>query len=255
MTLEVCVDSYESILNAKNAGADRIELCGALNVGGLTPSYGLLNQAKEIDGMEIFVMIRPRSGDFLYSEYELETIRRDIEMVKEMQFDGIVIGFLKENGELDLVRLKEILTLAAPLKVVLHRAFDSAREPENSINALIEMGICRILTSGQCEKAVEGVKYIKGIQEKYGDKITIMPGSGVTHENIEYLYRETGCTHFHLSGKIDVGSGMKYKKEKRENLIRISEEAVEKTDYKKVNQARLMLDKLSTERNYENNQG
>lgn len=240
MILEVCVDSYESLLIAKKAGADRIELCSALNIGGLTPSYGLMNQASQHKDIEIFVMIRPRSGDFLYSALEFETMKEDIDMVKKLGFNGIVIGMLLENGDIDIIRMKEIVEYSKPLHVVLHRAFDEAKNPELQMNDLIDIGICRILTSGQKNSAVEGLDYIKNLQEKYGDKITIMPGAGINYNNIENLCKTTKCNNYHLSGKIDVGTQMNYLKRKN-SFINIKEYSVEKADYEKIRNVRMIL--------------
>lgn len=244
MILEVCVDSYTSMLTAKNAGADRIELCSALNIGGLTPSYGLMKQASEMRGIEVFAMIRPRSGDFLYDDNEFQTMKNDIEIVKEMGFDGIVTGILKSDGKIDLIRMRELTKLAHPLKVVLHRAFDDAKDPISDIPDLIDMGICRILTSGQRANALEGAEYISDIQNKFGDKITIMPGCGVNSGNIEEIYKISRCKDYHLSGKTDVGSKMEY----RENIKKMntpeSEFVVERADFNLIKKARDVIDNI-----------
>lgn len=244
MILEVCVDSFKSLQIAREAGANRIELCSALNIGGLTPSYGLMKQAKDIHDMEVFVMIRPRSGDFLYDDIEYETMKNDIVVAKEMGFDGIVTGFLLEDGQIDLNRMREIVELAKPLKVVLHRAFDDAKDPEKDIQELIDMGIIRILTSGQRKNAVDGAEYIKNIQEEFGDKITIMPGAGVNYENIKYLYNITGCTHYHMSGKVNVGSKMTYRESINRMNTDLNEFIVEIADFNKLKYARNVLDNL-----------
>lgn len=242
MILEVCVDSIGSMLTAKEAGADRIELCSALNIGGITPSVGFMEQAKGIDGLEVFVMIRPRSGDFLYDTHEFQVMKSDIEVVKKMGFDGIVTGILKSDGLIDIVRMNELVEHAKPLKVVMHRAFDHAKNAKEYVPELIEMGICRILTSGQKANALEGVEYIGQLQEAYGDKITIMPGAGVNGDNIEHIMSVTKCTNYHLSGKVDVGSNMSY----RECIVGMgeseSEFVVERTDYDKVHAVRSLLD-------------
>ncbi|SCY78692.1 copper homeostasis protein CutC [Alkaliphilus peptidifermentans] len=244
MILEVCVDSYESLLIAKEAGANRIELCSALNLGGLTPSYGLMKQASTQRDIEIFVMIRPRSGDFLYDDLEFETMKNDIVLAKEMGFDGVVTGMLLRNGRIDLKRLEEVVTIANPLKVVFHRAFDEAKEPEGDIPRLIEMGVCRILTSGQQENALLGVEYIREIQVQYGDQITIMPGAGVNSSNVTTIYEKTGCTHYHLSGKVDVGSAMVYRKNTEKSCIKICQASVEKADHTRIAQVRSVLNNL-----------
>ena len=244
MILEVCVDCYTSILNAQKAGADRIELCSALNIGGLTPSYGLMKQAKKIDNMEIFVMIRPRSGDFLYDDNEFQAMKHDIEIVKEMGFDGIVTGILKSDGNIDMDRMEELCKLANPLKVVIHRAFDDANQPMKDVQGLIEMGVCRILTSGQRANAPTGGDFIAKLESEYGDKITIMPGCGVNAKNIAQIREITNCTNYHLSGKVNVGSKMEY----RECLNRMntpeSEFIIEQSDYQLIKDARVVLDNL-----------
>lgn len=245
MILEVCVDSFKSLIIAREAGADRIELCSALNVGGLTPSYGLMEQAKSIKDIEIFVMIRPRSGDFLYDETEFETMKKDIELAKSMGFHGIVTGILLENGKIDLKRMKEIAEIAKPLKAVLHRAFDDADEPEKDIPALIEMGIIRILTSGQRRNALEGADYIADIQRNYGHKITIMPGAGINKDNIERIHNIVKCSHYHMSGKVNVGSRMKYKEYIGRMGTHSGELVVEEADFNNIKAVRDILDSLS----------
>lgn len=247
MILEVCVDSYTSMMTAKDAGADRIELCSALNIGGLTPSYGLMQRAKEIKDIEVFVMIRPRSGDFLYDNNEFETMKQDINIAKQMGFDGIVTGILLSDGRIDIDRMRELVKVAYPLKVVLHRSFDDAKNPIEDIPSLIEMGICRILTSGQGSNALKGADYIAKIQEKFGDSITIMPGCGINAGNIKEMYKITKCTHYHLSGKVNVGSRMEY----RECIKRMdtpeSEFVVERADYDLIKRARDIIDNIKND--------
>ena len=244
MKLEVCVDYYNSMVTAKSAGADRIELCSALNIGGLTPNYGLMKKAKEIKGVEIFVMIRPRSGDFLYDDNEFEIMKNDISIAKQMEFDGIVTGILLSDGRIDIDRMRELVKIAYPLKVVLHRAFDDAKDPMEDIGKLIEMGVCRILTSGQRANALEGADYIAKIQERFGDSITIMPGCGVNAGNIEEIYRLTGCTHYHLSGKVDIGSQMEYRECIKRMNTPMSEFVLEIADYDLIKRARDIIDNI-----------
>lgn len=243
MILEVCVDSFKSLKIAKDAGADRIELCSALNIGGLTPSYGLMEQAKEIEDVEIFSMIRPRSGDFLYNNEEFETMKKDVKLVKKMGFQGIVLGILLENGKIDLERMKEMVEIAKPLKVVLHRAFDDADEPEKDIPVLIDMGIIRILTSGQRKNALEGADYIAKIQKDFGDKITIMPGAGISAENIEEIHNKVNCRHYHMSGKVNTGSQMKYKDYIKRMETLDSELILEEAKWENIKAVREILDR------------
>lgn len=247
MILEVCVDSYTSMVTAKNAGADRIELCSALNIGGLTPSYGLMKKAKEIEDIEIFVMIRPRCGDFLYDDNEFETMKQDINIAKQMGFDGIVTGILLPDGRIDIDRIKELVKVAHPLKVVLHRAFDHAKNPIQDIPKLIDIGVCRILTSGQRVNALEGANYIAKAQEKFGDSITIMPGCGINAGNIDQIYKITKCSHYHMSGKIDVGSQMEYRECIKRMDTSETEYIVERADYKLIKKVRDIIDNIEND--------
>lgn len=242
MILEVCVDSFESMKIAKSAGANRIELCSALNLGGLTPSFGLMKQAKSMSGIEVFVMIRPRSGDFLYSDFEIETMKGDIEIVKRLGFDGIVTGILQSDGQIDLKRMDEIIKLAHPLKVVFHRAFDHARNPLEAMETLIEMGICRILTSGQRETALEGAKFIAQLQRNYGDRITIMPGGGIHADSIKPLIESTKCTNYHMSGRVQVDSGMSYRESIHRKNTPPSEYILERASFDRIKAVRDVLD-------------
>lgn len=206
MILEVCVDSFKSLMTAQKAGADRIELCSALDLGGLTPSYGLMSQAREVEGLEIFAMVRPRPGDFVYAEEEFETMKRDVAIIKEMGFHGIVAGFLHRDGRIDLEKTRELLEEAKPLKFVFHRAFDEAKNPERDVESLIDLGVIRILTSGQRESALEGADCIRTLEERYGKRITIMPGAGIHGDNIEELHKKVQCAAYHMSGKTDRGT-------------------------------------------------
>lgn len=243
MTLEVCVDSFLSLKTAVAAGADRIELCSALNLGGLTPSFGLMQQAvgfreairdKGCKALEVVAMIRPRSGDFCYTDEEFETMAADIGQAKAMGFDGIVTGILLPSGGLDLVRIQALATLAKPMTVVLHRAFDCAVNPERDMPALIEMGIDRLLTSGQCASALEGGAYIRDLQIAYGHLITIMPGAGVHRETIQELVAVTDCTHYHMSGKCTVASEMTYFPDWQPSIINASERSKQEASFDEI---------------------
>lgn len=241
MKLEICVDSYESLINAQKGGADRIELCSALEIGGLTPTYGLLKQASKLEDIEIFVMIRPRSGDFYYNSKELETIKLDIDAAKDLQLDGIVIGILDQEGRLDIDRLSEIVEYAKPLKVALHRAFDVAKNPEEDIEKLISIGIIRILSSGRESNALAGADFLANLQTTYGNRIEIMPGSGVTSTNLPDLHKITACKTYHMSGKKKVQSQLKYR-----SAIKFSDDDYSRniTDEEEVSSAKEMLEGL-----------
>ena len=201
MKLEICIDSFDGIIGAAVGGADRVEICSALSVGGLTPSAGLVDICCKYDNIEKFVMLRPRPGHFTYDDFEIGEMKATILAFKDKPIDGFVIGVLDEEGRLDIETMKELVYLAFPKKVVLHRAFDYSIDGEEKIEELIKMGVVRILTSGKKPKAVEGVDLIKDLHEKYGERIEIMAGSSVTHENIKEIYDNTGVENFHLSAR------------------------------------------------------
>ncbi|WP_311492404.1 copper homeostasis protein CutC [uncultured Anaerococcus sp.] len=199
MKLEICIDSFDGMIGAYFGGADRVEICSALTLDGLTPSAGLVDICCNYDNIEKFVMVRPRPGHFTYDEFEIGEMKATIIAFKDKPIDGFVLGVLDSYGRLDIETMKELVYLAFPKKVVLHRAFDYSIDGEEKIEELIKMGVDRILTSGKKPKAVEGLDLIREIQEKYGDKIEIMAGSGVNYENIREIYEKTGIENFHLS--------------------------------------------------------
>ncbi len=199
MKLEICIDSFDGMIGAVVAGADRVEICSALTLDGLTPSAGLVDICCEYKDIEKFVMVRPRPGHFTYDGLEIGQMKATIMAFKSKPIDGFVFGVLDSYGHLDIETMKELVYLAFPKKVVLHRAFDYSIDGEEKIEELIKMGVDRILTSGKKPKAVEGLDLIGKLQAKYGDKIEIMAGSGVNFENIREIYEKTGIENFHLS--------------------------------------------------------
>lgn len=209
--MEICVDSIESALAAEKGGADRIELCDNLVAGGTTPSIGMLQTIRKHLTIDINFIVRPRSGDFCYSDFEFQVMKRDIEMAKEYGANGIVVGILKPNGEIDMERMKEIIQLAKPLKVTFHRAFDMTRDPFKSLDTLISLGVERILTSGQESNAFEGVDLIKELVHRSKGKIIIMPGAGINELNVEEIINKTGVREIHMSAKEKVESPMEYR--------------------------------------------
>lgn len=200
MKLEVCIDSYESFKNSKIA--DRVEICSALSLDGLSPSVGLISLIEKEKDIEKFVMIRPREGDFFYNDQEFETMKEEIKILKNYDIDGFVFGILDNENRLDIKRMKELIDLAYPLKSSIHRAVDVAVDFKEKIPELIDIGFIRILTSGQKDKAYQGLDLINNIQKKYGDKIEIMAGSGLSFENIREVYEKTYIENFHLSGRV-----------------------------------------------------
>ena len=209
--IEICVDSIESALAAEKAGAHRIELCDNLMAGGTTPSMGMLQVLRKHLRIDINFIIRPRSGDFCYSDFEFQVMKKDIEMAKAYGADGIVLGILKPNGEIDLERMKQIIEVSEPLKVTFHRAFDMTRDPLKSLDSLINLGIERILTSGQESNALKGIDLIKELVHRAGDRIIIMPGAGINDINVEEMVNKTGVREVHMSAKEKVESIMEYR--------------------------------------------
>ncbi len=198
MLVEICATSVQSSINAQQAGAKRIELCSELAVGGITPSYGLIMQVRNEISIPVFVLIRPRSGDFVYSDTEFETMKTDIGICKELGCTGIVSGVLKEDFSIDLVRTKELIELTKPLEFTFHRAFDLTKNPLKSLEELIDLGVSRILTSGQETSAEIGIDLLVKLKELAQDKLTILPGGGINPGNV-HLFRENGFAEIHAS--------------------------------------------------------
>lgn len=198
MKLEICANSYQSAINAQKAGANRIELCSELSVGGITPSYGLLKKVSEEITIPIHVLIRPRSGNFCYSDDEFEIMKSNINICKKLGFSGIVSGVLNTDNSIDFLRTKELITLSKPLSFTFHRAFDGVSNPEKTLEILIEIGVDRILTSGLEEKAETGIEVLKKLQKIAQNKLIILPGSGINSKNV-FLFKEAGFKEIHTS--------------------------------------------------------
>lgn len=209
--LEIATTDYASAKAAVAGGADRIELCMALSEGGLTPSMGLLQQCRNDFSVALFPIIRPRSGDFLYSAADFEIIKQDALLCKRLGCDGVVIGFLNEDGTVNKAWTSEIVERVYPLEVTFHRAFDRCREPLEALEVLIEAGCQRVLTSGLQRTAPEGMALIKTLIEKAADRIILMPGSGVQAANIKQIAEQTGAVEFHASLRTHTTSAMQYR--------------------------------------------
>ena len=184
MIIEVCADSYEYAEKAEKAGADRIELCKHLHLDGLTPNYKTAKITIENLNIPVFVLIRPRHGDFNYSKKEFELMKADIVKFKEMGCKGIVSGILNNDNTIDIKRTNELVNLSRPLEFTFHRAFDMVTDPLKELEKLIQLGVERVLTSGQKQKAVKGIELLKELKKNAKDKIIIMPGSGINKLNI-----------------------------------------------------------------------
>ncbi|MCF2489641.1 copper homeostasis protein CutC [Dyadobacter sp. CY347] len=200
MTIEVCAYSLESCINAQAGGAGRIELCGGLGEGGTTPSAGLIELVRQHIDIDIFVMIRPRGGDFVYDIFEEEIMRKDIDLAKKLGANGVVLGILTSDGQVDVARTKSLVEHAKPMKVTFHRAFDLTPDPIKALKAVIETGAERILTSGQKPNAVEGIALLEQLAKEAGDSIEIMAGAGVNHNNAAQL-AAAGVHSLHLTAK------------------------------------------------------
>jgi copper homeostasis protein len=209
--VEICAFSLESCLIAQRAGANRIELCGGMFEGGTTPSAGLIRMATQSIKIPIYVMIRPRGGDFCYSETEFEVMKTDILLAKNLGTNGLVFGILNPDGTVDSGRNKELIELAKPLGVTFHRAFDVSREPFEALESIIECGFERILTSGQKNTAIEGKGLLAELVKKANHRIEIMAGSGVNAQNAVKLW-QTGIDAIHLTGKAITESKMTFRK-------------------------------------------
>ena len=209
--LEIAVFSVQSALDAIHAGADRIELCENPNEGGTTPSYGSLVVMSKQQIVPVFPIIRPRGGDFLYTEIEFQIMKQDVLMAKELGFMGVVIGLLNSDGTIDKVRTRELVSLAQPMQVTFHRAFDRCIDPMQGLEDIIASGCHRILTSGQVPNVANALPLIKQLVNKANGRIIIMPGSGVRANNINEIIQQTGVVEIHSSARKNNPSLMEYK--------------------------------------------
>lgn len=198
--VEVCAYSLESCVAAQEAGANRVELCTAMYEGGLTPSAAMIRIARESLQIELYVMIRPREGDFLYSGLEFRQMKEDLLYAKSLGADGVVFGILKADGNVDVKRTSELVALAAPMKVTFHRAFDMTGDHDHALEDVIAAGCYRILTSGGCNTAIEGLGRLRSLANQARGRIRLMAGSGVCAANAAMI-AATGVDALHLSGK------------------------------------------------------
>lgn len=251
--LECCVDSVESALAAAGGGADRLELCAALIIGGTSPSLALFEQVKACCDLPVRVLLRPRFGDFLYTNYEFRIIRREVEMFREAGAEGVVIGCLKKDGSLHMEQIRELMEAAGDMKVTLHRAFDVCVDPICAYEQAWELGIDTILTSGQKSDCLAGLPLLKRLcslqtermceaEEGKTERPQIMAGAGMTPDVIRKFREETDITAFHLSAKKIMDSGMRYRREGVPmGLPGMNEYSIYRTDKEIVAQAREAL--------------
>lgn len=211
--LEACVDSAESAAEAVKGGADRLELCANLVIGGTTPEQALYEKVRELTDTKdtkIHVLIRPRYGDFLYTEHEFDIILRSVKRYRELGADGVVAGCLLPDGSLDAERMGRLREAAGSMSLTLHRAFDMCRDPYRALEQACSLGVQTILTSGQKNSCTEGRELIAGLVEKSGGSVDIMAGGGVCAEVIRQML-STGVTSYHMSGKVVLDSSMAYR--------------------------------------------
>ena len=198
MILEICASNYQPAINAQNAGAHRIELCSELAVDGITPSYGLIKQTLKNLTIPVFVLIRPRSGNFTYSEVDFEIMKQDIQICKELGCQGIVSGILNIDNTVDIQRTKELIEFSKPIVFTFHRAFDKTPNPFDALNTLMELKVDRILTSGQATSAEHGILILQQLKELASKNLTILPGSGINPQNI-LIFKGAGFKEVHCS--------------------------------------------------------
>lgn len=211
--LEVCADSVESALEAQKGGADRIELCSNLVIGGVSPGRALFRLVKKYTDLKVRVLLRPRYGDYCYNDYEFEQQKEEVEMYRELGADGVVIGMLLPDGNLDVERMGELTRIAGDMDVALHRAFDICRDPYRALEEAVSLGMKTILTGGQEVLAWEGRETLAKLQEKSAGRIQILAGGGIGADVIQKLLPVTGVTSYHMSGKCKIESVMQYRRD------------------------------------------
>lgn len=211
--LEICVDTVESAIEAQYAGADRVEFCDNLIEGGTTPSYGSVVSARNNLNIGLHVIIRPRGGDFLYSDLEYDIMRRDIEICGESGVDGIVTGILLPGGNIDVDRTAKLFEFAYPMSTTFHRAFDMCNDPVQGLEDVISAGAARLLTSGMKNKAQDGIELIRQLVIQSDDRLLIMPGGGIDETNAALILTATKAREIHLTGRRIIESEMTFRRQ------------------------------------------
>ncbi len=243
--LECCVDSVESAIAAQKGGADRLELCSALVIGGLSPSPALFQKIREQTDVPIRVLLRPRFGDFCYTDFEHEILKEEVKTFRKFGADGIVIGSLKPDGTLNLEQMKELMEEAKGMGVTLHRAFDMCRDPFSALEDAKKLGIDTILTSGQKNRCADGTALLQELVRQAQKNPEIMIGGGVDASVIPVLHRETNASAYHMSGKIVLESQMIYRKEDVSmGIADMSEYEIWRTSETRIREAKRALEEL-----------
>lgn len=243
LLLECATDSVESALAAVRGGADRLELCANLIIGGTTPTLALFDEVRAHSDIPLYILIRPRFGDFLYSDYEANVICREIEMFQRAGAEGVVIGSLNKDGSLNTEHMKRFMDCAKDMSVTLHRAFDMCQDPFATLEQVKKLGVNTILTSGQAPSSLEGIDLYEKLIKEAGKEVTILAGGGIKASTIEVLLEKTSLTAFHMSGKKVIESGMEFRNPVVSmGLPGISEYNIWLTDESNVREARKVLD-------------
>ena len=243
--LECCVDSVESAIEAKKGGANRIELCSGLVIGGLSPSKALFEAVRENVDIRIHTLLRSRFGDFCYTDYEHELLKKEVRMFRELGADGVVIGTLRPDGSLHTEQMKELIEEAGDMSITLHRAFDMCKDPFATLEQAKRLGIHTILTSGQKNTCIDGVELLKELVEKAQGETEILVGGGVDASVLPVLAEKTKAKAYHMSGKISMESEMRYRKQDVSmGIASVSEYEIWRTSEKRVREARKILDEL-----------
>jgi copper homeostasis protein len=210
--VEACVDAIDAALEAERGGAGRIELCGELLQGGVTPSAGLIGAVRERVEIPLFVLIRPRTGDFLYGADERDVMLRDIVIARSLDVAGVVIGALTAHGDVDVATTRALIAAARPMQVTFHRAFDFARNQDSAFDALLALGVDRVLTSGGAATAREGAASLKQLVQRAGDALTILAGGSITALNVAEVVRASVVSEVHVRAAARIESGMRHRR-------------------------------------------
>jgi copper homeostasis protein len=211
VSIEVCVENTDGLVAAQRAGADRVELCASLLEGGLTPSWGMIEQAKRLATIPFHVIVRPRGGDFLYSDVEFAAMLADVRALQRLGVDGVVVGCLTAEGEIDETRMRTLVEAARPLSVTCHRAFDMTSDIVTAVEALVRCGIDRVLTSGQRDTALEGIETIRATVKAARSRLRVMACGGLDAGNIARVRDATGAPELHFAALRTEPSGMRFR--------------------------------------------
>ncbi len=209
--LEICAADMHSVHAAADGGANRVELCSGLAEGGMTPSAGFVAAALKTPGIKVHVLIRPRPGDFLYDDEEAGIMLHDIKTMRELGADGVVIGALTPDGDVDMALCRKLVSEAGDMSITFHRAFDLVRSPKEALEDIIQLGCHRVLTSGCAASAQEGVEMLECLQQQAGERLTILAGGGVSPSNAAEIMKKGGVHELHASARTPLASGMRHK--------------------------------------------